>query len=1106
MPRGRRNINADAARPRNGNGRRQNESFHSQLVLNRWILGFFGGDWRRLQERLMRPELEGCADDGQTRFFHGLAINIPNPERLSEDTLRRYDLDIVRHWKQITERRNREEDMILNMKYFQYLSLLFTELYLDWYFNRPDELLSSLNAELKNFNESRSEREKFFDYSPDDLNKLAFWSATGSGKTLLMHVNLLQYRHYFEKKWSRRKQLPRTYLITPNESLSRQHLDELDKSGIPSALFDKNGAPSIFGLQVLDINKLADEDGDKTVSVERFEGDNLILVDEGHRGTSAESGKWLERREKLCSTGFSFEYSATFGQAVSKSRTVRQALGRNDNPTPKDIIEAKTSALRETYGKCVLFDYSYKFFYHDGYGKESQILNLPQDDDEKLHQNYLTACLLSFYQQLWIFREKKDVVREFNIEKPLLVFVGNKVNDDNSDLLKVVQFLGRFVKEEEETKRLIEELVSNRSRLLDSQGRRVFERRFIALSDKNPGDIFSDILRTLFNSEDRQDLHVVELKGSEGEIALRLGEAEPFGVINIGDTASFVKTCEEDVADEDRCFEIEEDSFKGSLFAGINSEESKLNILIGSRKFTEGWSSWRVSTMGLLNMGRGEGSQIIQLFGRGVRLKGRGFSLKRSKPGERPEGSRLELLETLNVFGIRADYMAQFKDYLREEGLTPSDEIIELNFETRRNNGNGKLLTIGLDDGYKDNQKNGFRRTQRLNLFEIPTGLQGKIRRPKARLDLYPRIQALNSDSIRDLRGQAVEKNKGSLGREHLAFMDFDHIYLRLLEYKNQQGWYNLKIRREELETFCRSSDWYLLEIPPSELELSGFCDFRKWEGIMLELLEDYTRRYYETMKRAFESQYIKYVPVSKDSDAFIKVYSFEIEDNDEGLVYQKRLRELKEILERSGEDEKARIGEASKWNANHMVAICFDRHLFYPLLHLEERGLPLRMRPLAFDAPSEVRFIKDLQAFYGSPAGKTLFKDKDLYLLRNAADRKRGVGFVTAGNFYPDFLLWIIHGDRQYISFIDPKGIRNISFDDPKISLYKEIKNVQKILQERTGTTVELNSFILSDTKFEDLINNPYENPSELEEKHILFMDEGACVYLPRLFDKMLA
>lgn len=1081
------------------------ESFHNQLVLNNWTLAFFGGNWRELQVRLMRPELEGMADDGQSRFFHELTNRLFNPDRrLPEETLRVYDLNVARYWNQITERRNREEDMILNMKYFQYLSLLHVELYLDWYFGKLDELLSKLNAELVRFNEPRKENEHFQSYTTEDLNKLAFWSATGSGKTLLLHVNLLQFRHYFDRKWQKRRPLPRTYLLTPNEGLSRQHLEELDKSGFTGALFEKNTAPSLFDVQVLDINKLADEDGEKTVSVERFEGDNLVMVDEGHRGASSEAGKWLERREKLCATGFAFEYSATFSQAVSKSKTVRQILGKNETPTQSDIVEARTKALRETYGKCILFDYSYKFFYNDGYGKEFHILNLPEDNDEELRQNYLTACLLSFYQQLWLHREKRDIVREFNIEKPLLVFVGNKVNDDDSDVFEIIQFLGRFVKDSVQTKRCIKELVTDQSRLLDAKERRIFERRFLPLSGRSAEEIYTDILRMLFNSENRQELHVINLKGSSGEIALRLGDAEPFGVINIGDTASFMKICEE-AAPETRCFETDEDSFAGSLFAGINAEDSSLNVLIGSRKFTEGWSSWRVSTMGLLNMGRGEGSQIIQLFGRGVRLKGREFSLKRSKPGERPAGSRLELLETLNVFGIRADYMSQFKDYLREEGVTPSDEIIEINFETRRNAGNGKLLTIGLDDGYKDNQEKGFRRTQRPCLFSIPDALKGKIRPPKAKLDLYPRIQAMNSDATKDAAGIAIKKNVGRFKKDHFAFMDFDHIYLRLLEYKNQQGWYNLRVGKEDLKSFCQQNDWHVLEIPSTEMELTRFCDFRKWEGILIELLEDYTRRYYDTMKRAYENQFIRYIPVNKDSDAFIKMYSFEIDNDDDGLVYEERLKALKAIMEKSGIDEQSRIGEASKWNANHMVSICFDRHLFYPLLHLEDKSLPLRMRPLAFDAPSEVRFVKDLQSFYESPSGKKLFAGKDLYLLRNADDRRRGVGFATAGNFYPDYLLWVIDGDRQYLSVIDPKGIRNLSFDDPKFQLYKEIKNVQKTLQERTGMTVELSSFIISETRFEGLINNPFKTPVELEARNVLFFEDGCENYLSKLFNKML-
>src|SRR5690606_30480707 len=141
---------------------------------------------------------------------------------------------------------------------------------------------------------------------------------------------------------------------------------------------------------------------------------------------------------------------------------------------------------------------------------------------------------------------------------------------------------------------------------------------------------------------------------AQGEIALRAGAtAEPFGVINIGDTATLLKRCEESdllVADA---------RFGESLFNDINNDNSKVNLLLGSRKFTEGWSSWRVSNMTLMNVGRGEGAQIIQLFGRGVRLKGWQMSLKRSsdiavelKNYNIARPAHIAVLETLNIFGL----------------------------------------------------------------------------------------------------------------------------------------------------------------------------------------------------------------------------------------------------------------------------------------------------------------------------------------------------------------------------------------------------------------------------------------------------------------------
>ena len=78
---------------------------------------------------------------------------------------------------------------------------------------------------------------------------------------------------------------------------------------------------------------------------------------------------------------------------------------------------------------------------------------------------------------------------------------------------------------------------------------------------------------------------------------------------------------------------------------------------------------------GLMNVGRAEGSEIIQLFGRGVRLKGRGMSLKRSTHLEGPHPDDVSLLETLNIFAVRADYMKKFREYLEHEGLEAQDPL-----------------------------------------------------------------------------------------------------------------------------------------------------------------------------------------------------------------------------------------------------------------------------------------------------------------------------------------------------------------------------------------------------------------------------------------------
>ena len=263
------------------------------------------------------------------------------------------------------------------------------------------------------------------------MNKLAFWMATGSGKTLIMHLNYRQYLHY------NRKTPDNILLITPNEGLTQQHLDELEASSIPSRRFDLNNS-GLFGQEpntvlVIDIHKLVSEKRGQgvTVPVEVFEGNNLIFVDEGHKGSGGEA--WRKVRDALGQTGFTFEYSATFGQALTAAR--------ND-------------ALTTEYGKTIVFDYSYRYFYDDGHGKDFHILNLQQETTAERTDTLLLANLLSFYEQQLVFADKSEELRPYNLEQRLWVFVGSSVNavrseggQPRSDVLTVARFFHRTLSE-----------------------------------------------------------------------------------------------------------------------------------------------------------------------------------------------------------------------------------------------------------------------------------------------------------------------------------------------------------------------------------------------------------------------------------------------------------------------------------------------------------------------------------------------------------------------------------------------------------------------------------------------------------------------------------
>jgi hypothetical protein len=1037
--------------------------FDKKLILQQWMFDCLGVKaFDTLKAWLTEENLDGFDEENISNFYAVLAAHLVNPRHFTKEDLLRYDTNIVRAWQHITERRNRAEGRKLFPKYFQYLALLAGEIYLERYFNDKEALLKSLNNQVAIFNEEKSIPECIQRFEESDLNKIAFWMATGSGKTLLMHCNLLQFQYYLNLH-KESTSINHILLLTPNEGLSLQHLRELELSNIPAELFQKQSMSGLrigtSGVEIIDIHKLSERSGPDTVAVDAFERNNLVLVDEGHSGASSgEEGVWMQRREALCEQGFSFEYSATFGQAIKKD-----------------------SALEQTYAKSILFDYSYRHFHDDGYGKEYLILNLRDDQQEDQRYRYLCACLLSFYQQQKVYQQKIALTQEYLLERPLWIFVGGSVKAvyarnkrKVSDVLDILLFLARFTDPQNRSlnETILRDFLQGNAGLLDNQGKDIFSESFQFLQAQawNEQQVYSDILKILFNSDGCAKLRVENIKGSDGEIGLKLGEQLYFGLINVGDAPELRKLCEQQPE-----LLVSENVMQNSIFQQLENRDSTIHILIGARKFMEGWNSWRVSTMGLMNIGRGEGSQIIQLFGRGVRLKGKNFSLKRSTAMNGGNSPRyLALLEKLNIFGVHADYMQQFKEYLQTEGISTEVETTEFILPVVYSLGKQKLKIPRLPKGLDFIHDGPI-----LNLDLPDEALQHK----PVVINWYPHVQALSSVVHENVENELYCTH---LTPQNISFINKQELYFDVCAYKEERGWHNLTIQPEKLIVFFNEPSWYKLYIPEEQLNLSSYQKVNQWQEIASALLRTYCDRFYKWEKARWESERLEYQELTSTDDNFIKEYRILYEKSQEEIC--QRLEVLKEAIMR---------GDLRNVQFHNLEAICFEKHLYQPLFYLGENS-QIVVSPVALNQGEKV-FIEDLQTY--SKEHTDFFNEKELYLLRNRSKGK-GVGFFEAGNFYPDFILWLVDGNMQYISFIDPKGIGRLGLADLKVEFYQNIKGLQNGIGDKE---VILNSFILSNTEFNDLpIQIEGMRREDWEVKHVFFQKDDRKGYIHKMIDKI--
>lgn len=1034
----------------------QYNDLDQHLVLLAWLNWQFGyGHNRELLEDTR--DMEGFVD-GHSNVYHRL-IGRGNALKIPLESLAQYDDNVRDHLESI----NANRSIPIQLRYFQYLAALYTEFFLDKCFNQRGELLRSLNS----FAVGRNKGEKF---SESDLKKLAFWMATGSGKTLIMHLNYHQFKHYNDQP------LDNILLITPNEGLSEQHQSEMRASGIACSRFtltDSNPFSHHDEVRIIEITKLVEQKrgGGVSVPVEAFEGNNLIFVDEGHKGSGGDV--WRRYRDELGESGFTLEYSATFGQAL-------KAVGSDE--------------LTREYGKAIVFDYSYRYFHGDGFGKDFRILNLVEETTSEETETLLLGNLLSFYEQQCVFAQSADELRPYDLERPLSVFVGSTVNavykknkEKSSDVLTVARFLHLVLSERQWTTDAIHRIISGDSGLVTQYGQDVFSGKFpfLRASERSSEVIYQDILKMVFHSETGGGLHLCTIRGAEGELGLKASGAQDyFGLIYIGDVSSFKNLVE----DADTGITLEDDALSGSLFDSINDLHTTIEVLIGAKKFMEGWNSWRVSNMGLLKIGQREGSEIVQLFGRGVRLRGMDASLKRSAALDGTHPNHIRLLETLSIFAVRANYMADFRKYLEREGVD-TEGYDELPLFVRPDK---KLLAAGLVVPRIENGSH-FAHTESL-LLKPDTSIS------KVRVDMSIKVQALESSEGGIATSEAHSGNQQVLPDECLALVDWEQAYLDLLEYKEQKGFINLIVSPDTPRQILENRDRYTLIAEKTVVQPNSFEDMDRLQEATSRILRKYTDAFYRTHRERWDSQQMVY----KALDERDPNLSFGRESEGRGRyvvsVRRSKIALMKNIEKLIDDCEKLYDEETDELPRLH-----FDRHLYQPLLLEYGDEDDVKTTPPALNK-GERQFVKDLRDYWVQEKDGKL-SGLEVFLLRNQS-RGVGIGFFESSGFYPDFILWIKRGTKQHIVFVEPHGMLHaLAYcNDEKAQLHEKLPQFAQEIADRSDRKgVTLDSFIVSATPYDDLTKR-YENGKwdreQFAKAHILFQERNEHYdYIESLF-----
>ena len=817
------------------------------------------------------------------------------------------------------------------------------------------------------FYESENERIPFFNFT----NRIGFWMATGSGKSLVI-VKLIEILHELKKRGSIPDEdiLFLTYRVDLLNQI-KAHIDEFNSfSPVKIRYWDLKEYDNVkhnllFSKDDINVfiyrsDLISDTTSEKLLSFENIENNGkwYIILDEAHKGNKEDSIRQIFY-SVLSRNGFLFNFSATFTDTWDLISTV--------------------------------FNLNLEAFTERGYGKNIYISQQSMDAFRRENDNTdIEGRKIVVLKTLITLAMVKKALQELSntsdkiYHNPLMVLYGNTSIKENSDLQIFFETLGEIALNKIDTI-MFEKVKSSIADELENHPSYVFGNRKIMFDKTALSTLtFADVLRLVYNSDSTGKIEVVKTLANKEELAFKLKTSDKyFASMKIGDITGWLK---QTLAD----YEISENPIEESFFNNLNGKESTINILMGSRAFYEGWDSNRPNVMVFVNIGSGDARKyVLQSLGRGVRIEPLRDKRQRletlSKNGD-PEAKQtfsivqekkmvgsISIMETLFVFGTNGKDLREIMENIKFE-REKAGELIDV----RKSNFDfNPTLLVPVYIEKKEVQLKDLPKFR--GNFKIIENYVNWIEDYRVIYALYSdRATPTTLDRLHNYLNEAnFISNDSNNAHKQLSNL-IDHLNTSLMEMNK------FKELEEEIIHF-------------KEITVEMASEEKKKE--LIEKLEEVRRfKNPEIIKKELKR----------------KLSSKEIDIDEYTCQIEKLTKTKKRLL--------------FDYDESKIELISIAHHYYLPIILSASDKADFINHIIKVD--SEKRFVHDLDTFISSDKAKDLKIDWWVFSKIDESLDGIGIPYYDAyknkmRDYSPDFIFWFKRGNEYRIVFVDPKSTK---------------------------------------------------------------------------------